>query len=472
MDVIREHDGVTPPNILFLFTDQQRPDAIGLANPCIRTPHIDAIGRKGAYFTQACCNAPVCMPSRHSLFSGLYPSVLGNTCNGIEMPEDVSLFHHYLRNAGYWTANIGKLHFLNHSNRDHAQPHPDYGFDLLVNSDEPGCYEDAYIGWVREVAPGEVETCRCSSPPVCEGERWELEPRETDEPYAFRGPEGLTHSAFVAERSIQAIREAPKDRPWFVCAGFYAPHAPVNPPGGLWDSYDPDELPLPAWAEGLRPQGKEEGPRGKTEEEWRRILAAYYALVTHVDEQVGKLLDFIRESGKEEETLIVFTSDHGEYLGDYGRVQKGPPGNDCIMRVPLVVQGPGVARNVRPDKPVELVDLAPTFLDFAGVGLPEAFQGKSLRPLLEGRQNWDRKSCYQEFEKEDNSWRTVRMGSHTYALSSAGEEILWNREVDPRELTNRISHPDEAATVRRLRVELSKRTPKNRRKPRARTGAY
>lgn len=461
------------PNILFIFTDQQRPDAIGLANPAIRTPAIDSIGREGAYFSQACCNAPVCMPSRHSLFSGLYPSVLGNTCNGIEMPQEVKSFPQYLKEAGYWTANIGKLHFLNHSNRDHTLPHPDYGFDLLVNSDEPGCYDDAYIDWVQDRAPEEVEKCRCSSPPICEGPRLELEPRNTDEPYAFRGLEELTHSAFVADRSIQAMQEAPKDRPWFVCAGFYAPHAPVNPPKRLWESYDPADMPLPAWAEEIKPKDGEVGPRGHTEAEWRRIVSAYYALTTHVDDQVRKLLDFLREQDLEKDTLVVFTSDHGEFLGDYGQVQKGPPGHDCIMRVPLVMKWPGVFnKGIQSDEPVELIDLAPTFLDLAGVPVPEHFQGKSLRPLLEGRMDWDRQSCYQEYEKDGHRWRTVRMGDHTYAISSDGEEILWNRKVDPGELVNRISHPDEASAVCRLREELAMRTPENQRRPRKRTGVY
>ncbi|MGC9450790.1 MAG: sulfatase family protein [Oceanipulchritudo sp.] len=461
------------PNILFIFTDQQRPDAIGLANPKIRTPAIDSIGLEGAYFSQACCNAPVCMPSRHSLFSGLYPSVLGNTCNGIEMPRDVPIFPHYLKEAGYWTANIGKLHFLNHSNRDHSLPHPDYGFDLLVNSDEPGCYDDAYIDWIRARAPGEVDRCRCSSPPICEGPRHELEPRETDQPYAFRGPEELTHSAFVAEQSIQAIREAPQGRPWFVCAGFYAPHAPVNPPKRIWDSYDPEDMPLPAWPEKLQPKDGGAGARGKTEAQWRRIISAYYALTTHVDEQIKKLLDFLREQDLEQDTLVVFTSDHGEFLGDYGQVQKGPPGHDCIMRVPLVIRWPGrIPAGLRSDAPVELVDLAPTFLDLARVPVPGAFQGKSLRPLLEGGQYWERKSCYQEFEKDGLRWRTVRMGPHTYAASSDNEEILWNRQRDTREFLNLAEDPLEAAALQRLRKELDSRTPTNRRTPPPRTGAY
>jgi len=461
------------PNILFIFTDQQRPDALGLANPAIRTPAIDSIGHDGAWFRQSCCNAPVCMPSRHSLFAGLYPSTLGNTCNGFEMPEDVKTFPQYLQEAGYWTANIGKLHFLNHSNRDHTQPHPDYGFERLENSDEPGCYDDAYIDWVRRQAPDQVDNCRCSSPPICEGPRLELEPRETDEPYPFRGPDDLTHSAFVAERSIQAIQDAPEGQSWFVCAGFYAPHCPVNPPQRLLDSYDPESVPVPAWPQAWIEAGRNPEPHSHSLAEWKKIIAAYYALVTHVDEQVKRLLDFLEQAGLDKDTLVVFVSDHGEFLGDHGRIQKGPPGNDCIMRVPLLMRLPGrIPGNLKIDASVELVDLAPTFLDYAGVPVPESFEGHSLKPLLEGSNHWPRRSCYQQYQKDDTHWQTVRMGPHTYALGPDGEEIFMNRDRDPKELQNFISDPDELDAINQLRDELHRRIPRHPHPPRIRTGAY
>ncbi len=464
------------PNILFVLTDQQRPDAIGVSgHPCIRTPAMDRIANEGAYFPEACANAPVCMPSRHSLLSGLYPSVLGNTCNGIEMPTDVPLFHHDLGAAGYWTANIGKLHFLNHSNRDHTLPHPDYGFDRVEISDEPGCYDDAYIEWVRTRAPEHLDACRCSSPPVCVGPRLELEGREVDEPYAFRGPEDLTHSAFVADRTIQAIRDCPEDRPWFVVAGFYAPHCPLNPPQRLWDEYRAmEDLPLPAWPESMQPSAPGgPGPRGHTVEQWRDIVAAYLALTTHVDDQVGKLLDFLDAQGLAENTIVVFTSDHGEFLGDNGRIQKGPPGNDCIMRVPLAMRWPaGFQAGIRSDALVELVDLVPTLLDLAGVPISTRLSGLSLKPLLDGGETWPRRSGYQEFALGKSGWRTVRTKTHTYAVNNAGEEILWNRERDPHEFVNFATDPTEAETLAWFREEVEARTPVNRRPQRPRTGEY
>jgi len=194
---------VDRPNVLLMYTDQQRWDALGASgNELIQTPHLDALAQDGALFEYAYVNAPVCMPSRHSMLSGRYPETVGTTCNGIEMPPDVPCLHNLLKPYGYHTANNGKLHFLNHSSRDHRVPHPDYGFDQLIVSDEPGCYDDAYIKWVSERAPDQVEACRCSTPPAWRGKPVVKEPRRAIEPYLFAGPEDLSHTAFVAEETI------------------------------------------------------------------------------------------------------------------------------------------------------------------------------------------------------------------------------------------------------------------------------
>ncbi len=233
------------PNVVLLYTDQQRWDTIHYGgNPHIHTPNLDRLAAQGALLENAFCNCPVCMPSRQSMLSGRYPSTLGCVTNGIEMREDVLTLPKILKSYGYQTGNIGKLHFKNHSNRDHREPHPRYGFDTLILSDEPGCYEDAYIQWVREEAPDQVENCRSSTPPAWTGEPVHKQPRKTHEPYIFEGPEDLTHSAFVAEETIAFIRQHQR-APFFVIAGFYAPHPPLNPPQRFVDMYDPKTLPLP-----------------------------------------------------------------------------------------------------------------------------------------------------------------------------------------------------------------------------------
>ena len=222
------------PNIIILYTDQQRWDTIRYAgNPHINTPNLDRLAQDGVLAENAFCNNPVCMPSRQSMLSGLYPSTVGCMTNGIEMREDIWTLPRILKSYGYTTANIGKLHFKNHSNRDHREPHPRYGFDTLILSDEPGCYEDAHIQWVRHQDPTQVDNCRVSTPPAWEGEPVHKHPRNTHEPYIFDGPEHLTHTAFVADEVTEFINQQTGETPFFVIAGFYAPHAPLNPPDVL-----------------------------------------------------------------------------------------------------------------------------------------------------------------------------------------------------------------------------------------------
>jgi arylsulfatase A-like enzyme len=448
------------PNVLLLYTDQQRWDALRCAgNEHILTPNLDALAASGALFRNAFCNSPVCMPSRQSMLSGQYPSAIGSTCNGIEMREDVPTVHSVLKPYGYHAANIGKLHFKNHSNRDHRQPHPGYGFDTLILSEEPGCYDDAYIKWVAEKDPAQVENCRCGTPPAWTGAPI-AKPHGVTEPYAFEGPEGLTHTAFVADETCDFVRRRrgnpatrPAGGPFFCIAGFYAPHAPLNPPHRFVDMYDPARLPLPRMNEG-------ENRLGLSDDQWRRVKAYYYALVSHVDDQVGRILAALDEAGLREETLVIFTSDHGEHLGDHGLTTKGPPGLDSCAHVPLIVSWPGrVPAGLAFDELVELVDVAPTVLDYCGVQAVPFFQGRSLRPLIEGGKGYvPRSSAFIEHRVPDGpSWKSVRTHRFEYCLSDGGRELLFDLRSDPHELRDVSGERRHARSLWLMRQELLRR---------------
>jgi len=425
------------PNVLILYTDQQRWDTIHAAGyKEVITPNLDRLASEGVLFENAFCNNPVCMPSRQSMLSGQYPSTIGTTCNGIEMREDVLTLPRILSLYGYHTANIGKLHFKNHSNRDHREVHPDYGFDQLVISDEPGCYDDAYIKWVEEKDPSQVENCRCSTPPAWVGEPVEKQPRNTHEPYIFEGPEELTHTAFVAEQCVEYLKNRRDDRPFLLIAGFYAPHCPLNPPARFVDWYDPDKLSPPRMNPG-------EDTRGLPVAEWRRIKAFYYALVSHVDDQIGRILTAPEEAGLSDETLVLFTSDHGEHLGDHGLIQKGPPGLDSCVHVPLIMRYPAkIEPNRQMRALVEAVDIAPTILDYCGIQVPPIMQGRSIRPYLEGRPYKEHSSVYIEYKVPFGlAWKTVRTHTFKYCLSNRGDELLFDLIHDPHELHN-VAHRD------------------------------
>jgi arylsulfatase A-like enzyme len=454
------------PNVLLLYTDQQRWDTIARAGyPHMHTPNLDGLAADGALLQNAFCNNPVCMPSRQSMLSGRYPSALGTTCNGIEMPPDVPHLATILKPYGYHAASIGKLHFKCHSNRDHREPHPSYGFDTLVLSDEPGCYEDAYVKWVKERDRSQLENCQVGTPPAWTGEPIQ-KPREVVEPYAFEGPQDMTHTAFVAEETCAFIRRHAGE-PFFAVAGFYAPHTPLNPPQRFVDMYEPAQLPEPVMNEG-------EDRFGLSPDEWRRVRAHYYALVSHVDDQVGRILAALDDAGLRDETIVIFTSDHGEHLGDHGLIQKGPPGYDSCAHVPLIVSWPGrIGGGAAPAELIEAVDLAPTVLDCCGVQAPPFFQGRSFRPLLEGGDYEERASVFIEHRIPfGRSWKTVRTQAHKYAACNNGRELLFDLEADPGELEDVAGRPEQAELLNAMRRELLRRWFDVERQYPLRTGQY
>jgi len=469
---------MTRPNILFIWTDQQRWDTLGVLNPLIKTPHLDALAQTGVVYSQTYCNSPVCMPSRHSALSGRLPSHIGSTHNGIEYPHDpdtgdATLPHvgTMLREAGYHTANLGKLHFLNHAHRDHRLAHPSFGFSEVRISDEPGCYEDAYLQWVREQDADAVEACMCSTPPAYDhGPTVNLEPRDVPHPYLFRGPEHLTHTAFVASITSDFIRDHADDQtPWLAVAGIYAPHCPINPPKRFVDWYDLADMPLP-----VRNPG--ENHDDVNDDDWRTIKQYYYALVSHVDDQVGRILAALDETGQRDETLIIFTSDHGEYLGDHGRINKGAPGHDACARVPLIISPPGGCESRIDDELIELVDLVPTMLDYAGVDRPMELSGRSLRPNVEQVGEFESRASIllELYGPPADGWRTMITRDAKLGLHTDGQRWVIDRTTDPDELTDLAGdghEPDPAllAKLNQQMVDLMLRTTPT---ARPRTGQY
>jgi arylsulfatase A-like enzyme len=449
------------PNILLIYTDQLRWDALGANdNPDVKTPHLDKVAADGLNFTHYFVQHPLCMPSRVSFLSGRYPSSLGITRMGIPVPETLQILPHYLRSVGYKTANIGKLHFLPHANRDHRVPHPAYGFDHLEIADEPGVYEDAYRSWVRRKDPQQLKHLSVGLPPATYEwyttmgindlvEHPSPEPRwDFEGATAFPGDEGFTHSAFVAEQTLEYLNAQNEKIPFLCVASFYSPHSPWVVPQRYLDLYDPTTFTLPTFPDELQEQRTK---ANCTDENLRSARHGYYAMISEVDFYVSQILETLEQQNLLESTIILFTADHGEWLGEHLRYGKGYPGDDAVSRVPLIMWQVGVKPQTVTDI-VEAVDVLPTLLELAGLQIPPNLQGQSLAPLLSNQPYTSRGSALMEH----HGWKTLRTKQHRYLVHVDGREELWDIDYDPQEYQNVAKdsrYKDVLAEHRRLLLE-------------------
>lgn len=360
------------PNILWYCTDQQRFDTIAaLGHPHVRTPTLDRLTTEGTAFTHAYCQSPICTPSRASFMTGMYPARVRNCRNGNEAwPDHPPLISKLIAQAGYDCGMIGKFHLQSSGHR--TEPRLDDGyrwwkFSHAPRDDWPEGHD--YAEWVREQG-GDLNALRESPDRV---------------------PTELHQTTWATERSLEFLKE-PRDQPWCLTINVYDPHPPFIPPRSYADQFDPTELPGPYFRESdLEQQAKLAGLDFQTtavhpdEFDGRLQQALYFAMIAQIDDQFARLLEALEQSGQRDNTVIIFTSDHGETLGDHGLLFKGCRFYEGLVRVPLIFSWPGrIQQNLRSDALVELIDLSATLLDLAGVSPPEAMQGRSLWPILSG----------------------------------------------------------------------------------------
>lgn len=454
------------PNVLLLYTDQQRWDALGAnGNDDILTPNLDKLASSGVNFRRHFVQNPVCMPSRISMLSGRYPSSLGITRMGVPVPEAIVTLPRMLKQYGYRTANIGKLHFLPHANRDHRLPHPAYGFDHLEIADEPGVYEDAYRAWTRLKAPELMDAISAGIPPATRiwqramgiddgiAHRGDPEGRhDFDGAIPFAADAGLTHSAFVGEQTLEFIQQA-GEAPFLCIAGFYSPHAPWIAPQEYLDLYDVDTLSLPEFPAHINARRPQESTAAFSDAQLRRARHGYYAMISEVDHYVGEILDCLEASGKRKDTMVVFTSDHGEWLGDHLRYGKGYPADDAVSRAPLIISAPGGLRGQDHQGLAEAVDIAPTLLELAGIQAPTFLQGESLAGVIRGG-GARRKTIALT---EGAGWKSLRSDRYRYLVHADGRENLWDLDADPGGYFDVVARADYAKALADCRRALLRR---------------
>ena len=450
------------PNVLWICTDQQRFDTIGcLGNAHIRTPHIDQLAAQGVAFTRAYCQNPVCTPSRASFLTGRYPRTTRTRQNGQDIPPDEVLVTKTLADAGYDCGLAGKLHLSSCDNHK-VEQRIDDGYRVFHWSHHPNpdWPENAYIQWLE-----------------AKGHKWEDHYHRPKGAEAYAGmPAELHQTTWCAEKAIEFMRE-PRKGPWLMSVNIFDPHHPFDPPQDYLDRYDPDAVPAPKFQPGelehkphyqaVDHQGAYSGNGVScaklSRRQRREIVAAYYAMIELIDDQVGRMLQALDDTGQRDNTIVIFMSDHGEMLGDHGILLKGPHMYEGAVHVPLIVSWPErFKRGLRSDALVELTDLAPMLLECAGLPIAPSVQGRSILPILTGDAPADKHRDF-VFSEHYNSFsfhdpiayntmvRDERYKVVVYHSSELGE--LYDLETDPDEFDNLWDKPEH----RELRFEMVKK---------------
>jgi len=444
------------PNILLITADEMRHDCYGAAgHPLVRTPHLDALARRGVRFTNAYTTFPVCVPARMSILTGQYAHAHGLTTNRGFLPEGQPTLPSALREAGYRTAAFGKMHFW--------PPYKSYGFETMRLAEQHGLgykiddYHSDYLARRGLVDLWDLWDQQAPYRKEAPAEYWESFGAK-----ASAIPDEHYHTTWIADRTIEFLNEA-DERPFFVWTSFIKPHHPFDPPKPWDEMYDPKDVPAPddqalALEKPLLTRGGRRDPRQAyfdlsrlSEEAYRRVAALYYASISHIDHHVGRIMKALEEGGLLEDTLVIFTSDHGDYMGAYGLILKDPNvPYDALAKVPMIAAGPGVKEGTVSDALVSLVDLFPTAARLAGAAIPPSVQGKDISSLLAG--GGDASPVREAIFMESRNVKAVRTGRYKYLYDhECGIEELYDLVADPREQVNMAGRPEQRERIRDMR---------------------
>lgn len=477
------------PNILLITSDQQHWNTIGAFQPEISTPNLDRLVREGTTFERAYCPNPTCTPSRASIITGMYPSQHGAWTLGTKLLEDRHTVGEDFSAAGYKTTLIGKAHFqplkstpeyeskeaypilqdLEYWRKFHG---PFYGFDhieLARNHTNEAHVGQHYALWLEE--NGCTDWRQYFLPPT-----GTMDPKQT---YKWPIPERYHYNAWIAERTNARLEEHNKNGdPFFLWASFFDPHPEYLAPEP-WDTmYDPEKLTIPA----LVPREHDRNPPhfGMTQEEnpdfseWmetgfgihgyrshhyyeyggkarltdsdkKKLVAVYYGMISLMDKYIGSILDKLDELGLSENTLVVFTTDHGHFFGQHGLQAKGGFHYEDLIKLPFIVRYPGRVPAGRKSGAIQsLVDLAPTFLSFCGLPIPPAMTGINQKDVWLGSRESARDHAICEFRHEPTTIHQKTYVDDRYKITvyynqTYGE--IFDLKEDPGELRNLWSEP-------------------------------
>ncbi len=511
------------PNFLLFITDQHRMDYLSCyGHPVLKTPHIDSIAARGVRFENFYVATPVCMPNRATLMTGRMPSVHGARGNGLPLPLYSNTFVDALRAGGYATALVGKSHLQNFTGAGPIQKRPpvragdrvlDAEFaearkpsadDGLYDQESPNRWSSARDFSMRLPFYGfeHVDLCTGHGDQVGGHYYVWLKSRRADAdalrdpknqlphdyvcPQAIRTaiPEELYPTSYVGDKACAWLNDyarAKRNDPFFLMVSFPDPHHPFTPPGRYWSMYRPDDMALPpsffpgnrplprpvAWALAQREAGKADtagqAPFAVNEREAREAMALSCGMIAMIDDAIGRVLASLTMSGMADHTIVIFTTDHGDYLGDHRLLLKGPAHYEGITHVPFIWAEPGERPARRSDVLSGTLDIAATILDRARIQPYNGIQGESLLGAIDGHALAAARNC---MVIEDDQQRTTlgftappRLRSlitKRYRMTiAAGDSYgeLYDRQNDPHEMDNLFDDPAHRA----LRAELFER---------------
>lgn len=462
-------------NVLFIITDQHRNDHMSCSgNPILKTPNLDKLASEGVRFTSAYVVNPICMPNRASIFTGLYPNMHGIRTAGMNLPESTPTFTETLRENGYHTIEIGKIH-LNWSIRKIKEgatsnesgknwvlkdirselPLPYYGFEevelLVGHGDICGGY---YMDWLEEKGSEFIPIIRKKAKIMF-----------SNPSYRTEIPEELYSTSYVNERTLAFLERYTKgdygDKPFFLNISYPDPHHPVCPPGKYFDMYKAEEIDLPTNFDDIESvkEHKFLGPllnnpffrgmilRITNEKEARDFITATYGSVTMIDNSIGQILAALEKLGLADNTLVIYTSDHGDLMAEHGIILKGPCPYNGILNVPLIWKVPGVTKPAVTNSLASSIDISKTILNLLKIPKkehPPDMQGVDLTPVLLDPSKKVRDHCLVEHDEEIEMFKVKARLRHliteNYKLTIynglKGYGDLFDCKKDPEELNN------------------------------------
>jgi len=439
-----------PANVIVIHADQHRADCIGCCgNRELRTPHLDALAADGEVHTNHFTAYPLCTPSRYSLLTGTYADRHLGVNNRCAIPPGMETFASILRSAGYHTAAVGKMHF--------TPTYLDVGFDslTLAEQDGPGRFEDDYHRYLLERGlvdqtdiVDQLYTYRANAP----AEYWEsFGAAASDLP-----PEHHS-TAWITRRSLERIDSFDPGRGNLLMTGYIKPHHPFDPPGPYASMYDPGALTLlPGWLETL-PEADRRKARGYfdygslTETALRRAMALYYGTISQIDDGVGQIVARLKEKGLYDDALIIYTSDHGEYMGCHHLLLKGNYMYEPEVRIPLIVKYPkSWNRRGAVGALSSNIDVAKMICRVCGAASARSMEGMDISDMGEGR-------AYVVCERMTDQWDyMVRTRTHKLLLSGGtAAPRLFGLADDPCELRDITADPGSAALIREMKDMLA-----------------